>query len=264
MAPRRQLLHQRGRARRPAPGRRRARRRRPGRRPRTRRGCGRAAPAGRTPQAIHSRASAYSTANTPAGRARRSSARRCRLRPSSARQPCLRRLRRPPGRAARAGRARACGSEAARRSGRPRARKTGSVSVELARHARVLRALAGEQEGDRRGGSPPPARRAAARGSRACERRHGVLARRGRPAPRRCSKARRPDLERVGDVGQVGSSGWLSQVAGEAVGRRLQRGRRCAPRAAAAASGPRRRRRARRPAPPPAPRGRWCRRCRTS
>ena len=84
-----------------------------------------------------------------------------------------------------------CGrSSSAQRSTSPR--KTGSLVVEAARHARVLRPLAREQEGDRR---RSPARRAAvaaARDRALAQRRAASSPRRGRPRARRWSKRRRP------------------------------------------------------------------------
>ena len=132
-------------------------------------------------------------------------------------------------------------------------------AVELRRHAGVLGALAGEQEGH--GARPRRRRRGAAPGRSPASAAHGVRRRRGRGPRARRSKRRRPTC-------RVKAASARSSPGGSADARRGGRGRprgrrRRAPRAAGAATG-----RPASPAPPPAPppgrRGRWCRRCRTS
>ena len=107
------------------------------------------------------------------------------------------------------------------RRGRPARPRTGPRAMPS-----VLRALAGEQEGDRPVAAPRRRRRAAAGGSRA-------RARRPPPRGRRQTSARRwregpaADLEGVGDVGRASSSGCaLAGGAARSAAGRVQRGRR--------------------------------------
>ena len=251
-------------------GRPRARARRPGRRPRTRRGCSRSAPAAGSPQAIQSRARAYSTAKSAGWAKSVRLERGRRSRPGSA--PSRRRRSIPPscGASASSGRIeersrRSTPEVAARASAAQTVERLAEdrlACVEPARHAGYCSPEPGKQEGDRRGravsSTPSTAASGLARGERA-GRLRGVPADHGAPVlegaaagPGGC-RPRRP-AARVRMRRQMLAQG----------GRRgVQRGRGCAPRGAGAARGataPR----APAAAPPRAPRGRWCRRCRTS
>ncbi len=204
--------------------------------------------AGRTPHSIHRRARAYSTANRAGwATAVASSRRACSAGSPSTGKSTVRRSK--PER-----RFQDLGAEvdlaAERRLG----------LVELAPHARVLRALAREQEGHR-----PVARLLVAgedplRIERTEERRRrrrgrGRPARGGAPAAagRSAGSRRRrpaPGLGRLPDAPRGSASPSPAPPA-------------CAPKGPGAARDARGRR-ARPAAPPPAPRGRWCRRCRRS
>ena len=159
------------------------------------------------------------------------------------------RRRRPAGRAASRRSSPRWGREELGGTGRARSRKTLLVAVEPAAHVGVLRALPREQEGDR-----PLARRAPV-AARAGAAQGGQRPPRGsrQTTARRCASWRAADLQRVGDVRQVGSGSPAREVRGE-------------PSAAAASSaagvlrreqqqlpGARRAGRRRRPAPPRAP-----------
>ena len=175
------------------------------------------------PQDRHSSASAYSQREERRlGVRRLVEQRRRRPRSSNSTSSSGRRARRP----------------APRRSDRAPARNAGCVLVELAAHAGVLRALAGEQERDaRRVGPRHGPRRARAPSSPW----------RGRPEPARASSVEsgahrramradcaRPTLAREGDVGQAAGSARTPAGAPSAL-RARRASARCAPTASARA-----------------------------
>ena len=205
----------------------------------------------RRPSDRQSRASAYSTANRagwvqrglPASRLRprrrvapRSRSRRSR--PEFGAQQRRRTRRRGRGRPARSRRARAP-------------------------MPRVLRALAGEQERHPRRGDRRPRRRRAACGRASAAAASAAVG--GDHARPGAGTARAARPQRVRDVGRGRCRACAVQVGGQPG----HRGRPAPPRVRAETGSSVRRRgrspvRRARPAPPRAPRGRWCRRCRTS
>ena len=255
---RRQRLHQPAALRHQAPARPPARRRRPGRRPRTRRGCGRASPPGAPPRTSTAAPGRTRRRRGPAGRAAVRSSRRAASPPSAGRrieqlaqvEPEVRRR----------------SSSAQRSSSRAEDRL---ALVEAARHAGVLRALAGEEEGDRAarpasgaGGEQPARDRAPPRAARgvlgdvAADQRPGGAAKARRARPAGCRRRRPGSSSGVAPAGA--RPGWSPSAAPapSAAARREQQELPAGRDGAATARGG--------PAPPPGPRARWCRRCRTS